>query len=215
MTHTRLLKTAGVITAFTAIILAGTMTSSKRVSARDDDRGDQAEESKIRRGFEIAPVHLNLERKNRALVGLGSYIVNAVGDCNGCHSAGPTSEFASPGGNPYFRTPPFSGTKQVNQLTYLGGGRDFGPVGSVAHLYSRNLTPDNTGLPVGGHTYKEFVEIMRLGAYLTRSPIGSTTRQSANCRRHSISDLQVMDRRFPNMTIRSAGDLRVFKCNPL
>lgn len=163
MTHTRLLKTAGVITAFTAIILAGTMTSSKRVSARDNERGDQAEESKIRRGFEIAPVHLNLERKNRALVGLGSYIVNAVGDCNGCHSAGPTSEFASPGGNPYFRTPPFSGTKQVNQLTYLGGGRDFGPVGSVAHLYSRNLTPDNTGLPVGGHTYKEFVEIMRRG----------------------------------------------------
>lgn len=29
MTHTRFLKTAGVIAAFTAMILAGTMTSSK------------------------------------------------------------------------------------------------------------------------------------------------------------------------------------------
>jgi hypothetical protein len=52
MTHTRFLKTAGVITAFTAMILAGTMTSSKRASARDDD---QTDESKIQRGFHIAP----------------------------------------------------------------------------------------------------------------------------------------------------------------
>ena len=35
MTHTRFLKTVGVIAAFIAIILEGTMTSSKRVSARD------------------------------------------------------------------------------------------------------------------------------------------------------------------------------------
>ena len=91
MTHTRFLKTAGVIMAFTATILAGMMTNSKRVSARDND---QTEESKIQRGFDIAPVPLNLHGKNRALVGLGSYIVNAVGDCNGCHSAGPITEFA-------------------------------------------------------------------------------------------------------------------------
>jgi hypothetical protein len=111
MTRSRFLKIAGVITAFAAIILAG-MLNSKRVRARDDDGGDEREESKIRRGFEIAPVHLNLEGKNRALVGLGSYIVNAVGDCNGCHSAGPQTEFAN-GGNPYFRIPPFSGKVQI------------------------------------------------------------------------------------------------------
>ena len=73
MTRTKFLKTAGVITAFTAIILAGMMNSSKRVSARDDETGNQTEESRIQRGFAIAPVHLNLEGKNRALVGLGSF----------------------------------------------------------------------------------------------------------------------------------------------
>jgi hypothetical protein len=111
------------------------------------------EKRRIERGFEIAPVPLKLEHRDRDLVGLGSYIVNAVGDCNGCHSAGPPTEFASPAGNPYFLSPPLSGKEQINLATYLGGGRDFGPVGSVAHLYSRNLTPDNTGLPIGGRTY--------------------------------------------------------------
>jgi hypothetical protein len=101
MANTRLLKAAGVTTAFAAILLAGMMNSSKRVGARDDETSDQRDESRIHRGFEIAPVPLNLEGKNRELVGLGSYIVNAVGDCNGCHSAGPPSEFANPGGNPF------------------------------------------------------------------------------------------------------------------
>src|ERR1700716_1371217 len=100
MTQTRFLKTAGVITAFAAIILAGMMISSKRVRARDDEKGDQREESRIRQGFEIAPVPLNLEGRNRALFGLGSSVVNPAGDCSGCHSAGPPTEFAS-GGNPY------------------------------------------------------------------------------------------------------------------
>jgi hypothetical protein len=162
MTHPRLLKSAAVITALSAVIVAGVMSSSKHVNARDDESSGQTEESRIRRGFAIAPVPLNLQRKNRALVGLGSYIVNAVGDCNGCHSAGPRTEFAD-GGSPYLLSPPFTGNKQLNLATYLGGGRDFGPNGSVLHLYSRNLTPDKTGLPVGGHTYKEFVEIMRRG----------------------------------------------------
>jgi len=177
MTRTSSLKIAGVITAFAAIILAAMINNSKPVGARNED--GESEESRIQRGFEIAaqipaPFHLNLEGKNRALVGLGSYLVNAAGDCNGCHSAGPATEFA-PGGNPYFReqlpSPPFfSGTKRINPATYLGGGRDFGPFGPVGgpvpqlqHLYTRNLTPDKTGLPEGGHTYEEFVEIMRKG----------------------------------------------------
>lgn len=164
MTHTRSLKIAGVITAFAAIILAGMTYNSRHVRARNDD--DQSEESRIQRGFEIAPVHLNLEGKNRALVGLGSYIVNAQVDCNGCHDAGPPTEFVVPHGNPYFLSPPFSGTKEINTKTYLAGGRDFGPFGpppQLPHLYSRNLTPDKTGLPEGGHTYEEFVQIMRKG----------------------------------------------------
>jgi hypothetical protein len=58
MTQSRFLKMAGVITAFAAIILAAMMNNSKRVRARDDDGGDETEESRIHRGFEIAPVHL-------------------------------------------------------------------------------------------------------------------------------------------------------------
>lgn len=220
MTHTRLLKIAVVITMFATVILAGMTNNSKRVRARNDD--DQNEESKIQRGFEIAPVHLNLDGKNRALVGLGSYIVNAVGDCNGCHSAGPTTEFAK-GGNPYFRSPMFfSGTKQTNTATYLGGGRDFGPVGSVLHLYSRNLTPDKTGLPEGGHTFGEFVEIMRHGTDFDHvHPNCTATGTPANCFMPPFNGdlLQVM--RWPNFQNMTDHDLlaiyeylKAVPCNP-
>jgi hypothetical protein len=34
-------------------------------------------------------------------------------------------------------------------------------------VYSRNLTPDKTGLPEGGHTFREFLEIMRHGKITT------------------------------------------------
>lgn len=47
-------KTAGVITAFAAIILVAMLNNSKRVRERDDDGGDDREESRVRRGFEIA-----------------------------------------------------------------------------------------------------------------------------------------------------------------
>jgi hypothetical protein len=120
------------------------------------------EESKVRIGFEIAPVHLNMHGKNPQLVGLGSYIVNAHADCNGCHSAGPQTEYL-PQGNPYLLEPPYSGKQEVNPATYLGGGRDFGPIAGLTHLYSRNLTPDKTGRAAGGHTYREFLNILRTG----------------------------------------------------
>lgn len=92
---------------------------------------------------------------------LGSYLVNAAGDCNACHNAGPGNNQFLPGGNPYFGQHP----KKINPATYLGGGRDFGPLvpGGSAHIVSRNLTPDKTGLPEGGHTFAEFVQIMRTG----------------------------------------------------
>ncbi len=124
---------------------------------------DTSQDSRIQRGFEIAPVPLNLKGKNRSLVGLGSYIVNAQADCNGCHTNDPATEF-TPTGNPYLLPPVFSGKKQVNPATYLGGGNDFGPlVPGSAHIVSRNLTPDKTGLPEGGHTFAEFRQIIRTG----------------------------------------------------
>jgi hypothetical protein len=65
------------------------------------------------------------------------------------------------GGNPYFGQPAV-----VNPATYLGGGRDFGAYpgpGPFPHIISRNLTPDKTGLPEGGHTLQDFVQILRTG----------------------------------------------------
>ena len=81
------------------LVVAGTWTSSPRVRAAGDGNND---ESRIQQGFRIATVPLNLAGKNRELVGLGSYLVNAVGDCNACHGIGPPFLTAFlPGHNPY------------------------------------------------------------------------------------------------------------------
>lgn len=127
---------------------------------KGDDDGEESD-PRIRRGFEIAPVPLNLEDKDCALVGLGSYIVNAQADCNGCHSAGPNTEFL-PGGVPYFGQHP----TKINPATYLGGGDDFGTISGPPspNIITRNLTPSTkTGLPEGGHTFPEFLEMLRTG----------------------------------------------------
>ena len=128
------------------------LAHSPDVRANDDDRGD---ESQIKRGFAIAPVPLNLRGKNRALVGLGSYIVNAQGVCNDCHTIPP---FAA-GGDPYIGEP-----KKINAAVYLGGGTPFGP------FVSRNLTPDKSGRPLGGATFAEFLQIMRTGIDVDNVP---------------------------------------------
>jgi hypothetical protein len=161
MRFSKLLKPAAAATAFAAILLAAMLNTSPRVKATGDD-DDNGNDSRIQRGLDIAPVHLNLEGKNRALVGLGSYIVNATVPCNECHGAGPAINQFLPGDNPYFGQ-----TAVINSATYLGGGRDFGaPVPGSAHIISRNLTPDKTGLPEGGRTFGEFAEIMRTGVDL-------------------------------------------------
>jgi len=154
----QLVRAFGVVGACAATVLAAAVIVGPRTLAAKDDDGN--DESKIRQGFESAPVPLNLAHKNRALVGLGSYIVNNQGECNGCHSAGPQTQFVN-GGNPYFGQP-----EQTNQATYLGGGRDFGEYpgpGSPIHIISRNLTPDHTGLPIGGDTFEEFLHTIRTG----------------------------------------------------
>ncbi len=77
-------------------------------------------------------------------VGRGSYLVNAVSDCKGCHSNPVTGAF-------------------------LAGDNDF-PIGPVpdgaggtvdGHVFTRNLTPDaTTGLKA---TKEQFIEILRTG----------------------------------------------------
>jgi hypothetical protein len=161
-------KTAVACFAVAVLVIGMLLIQSPHARAEKADNGND-DQSKIQQGFAIAPVPLNFAGKNHALVGLGSYIVNAVGDCNGCHSAGPPTEYAA-GGNPYFlpgTTPPlFGGVRKVNTATYLGGGRDFGQLGNPAagmHIVSRNLTPDHTGRAIGGDTLAEFVNTMRTG----------------------------------------------------
>lgn len=140
-----------------ALFVSGTLLGTS-VALHAEGAPDRGGDSRIRRGLEAAPVSLDLRGRDRALVGLGSYLVNVVADCNGCHSAGPQTEFAR-GGNPYFGQP-----KVVNSATYLGGGRDFGPlVPGTPHIVSRNLTPDRTGQPAGGLSFPEFVYILRTG----------------------------------------------------
>jgi hypothetical protein len=116
------------------------------------DAGRDDDQSRIRRGYEIAPVPLNLHGKDRALVGLGSYIVNAIGGCNDCH----TDPSFAPGGDPTLGQP-----KKINAAGYLAGGRDFGP-GPFGEIVSKNLTPDANGLPAG-LTFKQFRTVIRTG----------------------------------------------------
>ena len=167
MTHrTRsFVQAVAVVSTVLGIAVMGVVLGGRRVKADDDNNDQGTNDQKVQIGFQIAPVKLNLRGKDRDLVGYGSYIVNAQADCNGCHTSDPTMEF-TPTGNPYLLKPVFSGTKQVNPATYLGGGRDFGPFpgpGPFPHIISRNLTPDKTGLPEGGHTFSEFVQIIRTG----------------------------------------------------
>jgi hypothetical protein len=144
--------------AFTAAVGVGSLGGVSRALA-EDDGGDQW---MARIGLEVAPVPLNLAGKDRHLVGLGSYLVNVVSNCNDCHSAGPATQFAK-GGNPYMGQAPV-----INQATYLGGGRVFPQqvAGATPIIVSRNLTPDKSGKAEGGRSFEEFRFIIRTGTDL-------------------------------------------------
>ncbi|MBF6570063.1 MAG: hypothetical protein IVW54_14435 [Candidatus Binataceae bacterium] len=96
--------------------------------------------------------------KNHDLVGLGSYLVNGVGDCSGCHSFPQYTDLA---GDPFAlatqdKTHIISA--HYNTAHYLAGGQCFGP------FMARNITPDiSTGLPAG-LTFADFVTVIRTGA---------------------------------------------------
>jgi len=163
MKQRRFTAAFGTAIAIAMVSLAAITMSPARLKASEE----ATEDARVRRGFEIAPVQLNLSGKDRELVGLGSYIVNAHSACNDCHSMSPATEFI-PTGNPFLLI--FNGKKQVNPATYLGGGQDFGPLGAPgnpgSHIVSRNLTPDKTGRPAGGRTFSEFQQIIRTGVDL-------------------------------------------------
>src|SRR5688572_32396239 len=106
-----------------------------------------AQGSRIQRGEAVAPVPLNMTGLNPALVREGSYIVNAQGGCNDCHTVPSYAE----GGNPFLGQP-----ELINAPCYLAGGAQFGP------FTSRNITPRANGLPAN-RTLAEFKQLMREG----------------------------------------------------
>lgn len=133
------------------LFLGMTLLATMILAVPSQDPGSQQgdNDSRIQKGFAIAPVHLNLEGKNHALVGLGSYIVNGQGACNACH----TCPSFTPGHSP------FNGKEeQINTAGYLAGGVPFAPTPFV----SRNITPDATGKPAG-LTFEDFEHLIRTG----------------------------------------------------
>jgi hypothetical protein len=138
------------------------------IARADDD--DTVLASRVQQGFAISPVpknQLDLTGKSSGAVGLGSYLVNAAGDCSGCHSF---PQFL-PAGNMAGSNPgagdPFSGALSSQSVSgrlkanynvshYLAGGQCFGP------FMARNLTPGGYG-PVEGLTEAEFIQVMRTG----------------------------------------------------
>ena len=107
-------------------------------SADEDSRveGSRFYRERVRRGREITPVPLDLVGRTPeevAKIYYGSYLVNAAGDCTGCHT--------SPAG-------------------FLAGGIQF-DIGPDNYVFTRNLTPDpKSGLHL---TEEEFVESLRTG----------------------------------------------------
>jgi hypothetical protein len=130
-----------------AAFLAAAMSSSADDNRNQHHDDDVFVDGRVLDGFAIAPVRLSLKGKNAALVGLGSYLVNAVGGCNDCH----THPSYLPGGDPFKGESPI-----INADQYLSGGRQFGPI------TSKNLTPDQDGRPAG-LTFEEFKFLIRTG----------------------------------------------------
>jgi len=131
------------------------LLSAPSTKAQQDGTSAQelatTQEQKVKIGFAINPVPLNLSGKNRILVGLGSYYVNAQGGCADCHSC-PTYKV---GHNPF---PPINGDGKLDPAHYLAGGTPFELPGETVR--SANLTPDAQGKPAG-LDFDEFLKLIR------------------------------------------------------
>ena len=209
----RFAKLLSSLTVFAVILAVGTFVSVPPGHAANDNNGAQDEKQMIQIGLTTAAssgINLNMAGKDPDMVGLGSYLVNVAGDCNGCHTQNPAMEYLPPG-NPYLLMPPngpFLGVKKVNPATYLGGGSDFGvfpsPGGSV-HIISRNLTPGKSGLPAGDLTLAKFMHIIKSGIDLDNAHPNCSNLVATDCLLPPFdgSKLQVMPwPNFQNMTDR-------------
>jgi hypothetical protein len=193
------------------IVLAGMRLGPLKVHADEQDSNQKLADI----GLKIAPVPLKLEGKDPILVGVGSYIVNAQADCNGCHTSSPMGTEYGASHNPFLRAP-LNKKPQVQAQYYLGGGQNFGPAGPGVSsgvyaagpgngplIITRNLTPDYTGLPEGGHTLEQFMNIMRNGHDYDQLHPNCSESVTTNCYDAPVNGnlLQVMPwPAFSNMT---------------
>ena len=128
---------------FALVVVLPDLYAGLNAAAPDPDT--EAKLSAI--GHKINPVPLrHRPAELKQIIGLGSYIVN-TGGCNDCH----TNPSYVEGGDPFLGQP-----EQVNVEGFLAGGQQFGP------FTSRNLTPDENGLPAG-LTFAGFRKTLRTG----------------------------------------------------
>jgi hypothetical protein len=122
-------------------------------NGKGNARGDDDFESRALIGLRIAPLPLNLKGRDAELVGYGSYLVNAVVDCDGCHSI---QEYAT-GGDPFLGQP-----KRINATDYLRGGLGL-PGDNGQMVISRNIRPElPSGLPAS-KTFAQFSAVFQHG----------------------------------------------------
>ena len=77
----------------------------------------------------------------------------------------------------------------TTRRSYLSGGTNFGAVGPPTgpngyagpDIITRNLTPDHTGLPEGGHTFSEFLNILRTGHDYDQLHLNCSATVTDNC----------------------------------
>jgi hypothetical protein len=203
----RIVKAATIAVSTAGIVgLIGMHMVSMRVHADD---GADSEERLAKIGLRIAPPFINMQGKDPILVGLGSFIVNAQSDCNGCHGSDPANEYLG-ANNPYFLAPLNNAPATYNQATYLNGGQNFGPVGPGVvqdpnsplyagpglgpNIISRNLTPDHTGNPEGGNDLARFIKILRTGHDFDKLHLNCSSTVTDNCYNFPVNGalLQVM-----------------------
>ena len=135
-----------VLTAFVAIGAGGVFHASV---ANAQTSAFTYDDAAVQKGIRISPVPIDTTGRDRNQVGYGSYLVNAVGGCNDCH----TNPSYTPDGDPFRGQP-----KKVNTAGFLAGGNAFGP------FTSRNLTPSVEG-PVTG-SLANFKRVIRTGVDL-------------------------------------------------
>jgi len=136
---------------YLGIAILGAQQAGQVNESENNDDG-----SRVQVGLNYARsqgITLNLKGRNRALVGLGSYLVNATGGCNDCHTAPPYTK------DPYA----FLGApKQDNVKCYLAGGTPFGDPRDPATPVSRDITPFKDRMPAG-LTFRQFLHVIRTG----------------------------------------------------